>query len=601
MSRLAVARAYFIERFFAALEGDPELVGLTQPAELFDGAGALAVSADEAGFARIPSPAAVQRRAAVASGVPREHLERFGRVLARALGQIATAGPIGADRLAAMAERFCPYIHHQPGERFLPVDMADYLRVKELGLESKLYTAAGQRSLAGDIAGALFENPEVWNAPPPSGDPYVAKVPFLAAVGVGAALPGFPQTSLKFGQLDLSAADVRLSPSRMLPTIYAEAKTVYGALRVNRAYGAAASGRGRFAPLRNNRIHADPLLGEHRLVATVGNTTIAATTGAGAGTADGLMLVYHLFYGLDDGARRHPGLLATNREFHHLAMGLLFERIATAAEDARPSLVFTCRGPDLVKVMPFPHSSLVTLDHAGELDASGDHVVGYSETAGERRRRRIELKQEAMDASQEASEHRQSSEDEQAAANAAAASAAALGAAAAAAGVPPAAALLFLLAALLALLGKLRGDSHDDEAALLEKKAGEADLDAQGQLEEEEKRRREEREQQPGSDLAWYGKPPGPRKAVIKIIPHGTDRNLYGLRADGPDTLAIDDDPALREMLAWWSFPGGVGYQFDCPGARDAAGSSLRSYFDLFLRKLIELREAQALVSYFGP
>jgi len=597
MSRLDVVRAFFIERFFAALESDAEFAGLAQPAELFDGAGRLAVTADAAGFARIPSPEAIRRRAATAPGAERADLERFGRALGRALREISAAGPLDSARVAKLAERFCPYVHHQLGQRFLPVSMADYLRVQGLGLQSKLYTATGQRSLIGDIPGALFENPEVWNAPPASPAPYTAKVPFVAAVGVGGAVAGFPQTSLKFGALDLSAADVCLAPARMPPTIYVEAKTVYGALRLNGAYQAAAAGGGRFAPLRNNRIHQDPVLGDRRLELAGAATTLAATAVSGA--EDGLLLIYHLFYGLDDGARRWPGVLATNREFHHLAIALAFDSLAGALDGGVPSLTFTSEGPDRVGVTPWSHPGLFRFDHQGARADDGDHVVGFSRTAGARRRARIELKQRALEAQQEAAAERGEAEDTKAQGNAAAAGAGVLGAGALGAGVPAAAALLFALAALLVLLSHAMAADGNQRAADLEHSAG-ADDSAADKLAEDQDEEKRSLEEDRQNDVAWYEAPPGPRRARLEVIPHGADRNLYGLRADGPDTLAIDDDPALREMLAWWAFPGGVGYQFDCPGARDAAGSSFRSYFDLFLRKLVELREAHSLVTYFG-
>jgi len=98
------------------------------------------------------------------------------------------------------------------------------------------------------------------------------------------------------------------------------------------------------------------------------------------------MIVYHGFYPVDDVVRRKPTIGATNREFHHLAMGLLLpdERDDTdlaqlLASVALPNtgFVFTCTGPDHVRMMPLNHPFLTKVNDRGQPDPSGNHMVVY--------------------------------------------------------------------------------------------------------------------------------------------------------------------------------------------------------------------------------
>jgi hypothetical protein len=110
-------------------------------------------------------------------------------------------------------------------------------------------------------------------------------------------------------------------------------------------------------------------------------------TGGGIPPAEGpLMIVYHGFYPIDDVARRRPTIGATDREFHHLAMGILSlvegERNLPAGRHAaalrQAGYVFTCEGPDLVRMMPIDHPFLTKLDDRGRADPNGSHIVVFS-------------------------------------------------------------------------------------------------------------------------------------------------------------------------------------------------------------------------------
>jgi hypothetical protein len=106
----------------------------------------------------------------------------------------------------------------------------------------------------------------------------------------------------------------------------------------------------------------------------------------------------------------------------------------------------------------------------------------------------------------------------------------------------------------------------------------------------------------PGTTQSTGGSTPA-RTFDLTLIPNFHDRNLYGLRSSGDQTLEIVDDANAQEMLGWLAFPGGIGYQFnrEVPGGEDVAGSSLRNYFDLFTKKINEVHEALNAVTYFEP
>ncbi|MGH8603072.1 MAG: hypothetical protein ACREXR_09980, partial [Gammaproteobacteria bacterium] len=150
------------------------------------------------------------------------------------------------------------------------------------------------------------------------------------------------------------------------------------ALRTNRHYVMTATGGGRFQALRHNRIHADPLRPE---TATVDRQKLASSSHLN----DPVMLLFHSFYPADDGARRTNNGTGTNREFHHLAVGLLFpaarETRRLAAEALRRNgLLFVSRSPTEAQVIPLLHPSLLLVDDAGRESTEGSHPVIFANT-----------------------------------------------------------------------------------------------------------------------------------------------------------------------------------------------------------------------------
>ncbi len=94
-----------------------------------------------------------------------------------------------------------------------------------------------------------------------------------------------------------------------------------------------------------------------------------------------LIIVYHGFYPIDDVARRRPTIGATNREFHHLAMGILTAETTNPDIDnpiRRSTYMFSCAGPDRVHMMPINHPFLSKLNDHGQPDPNGSHIVLFS-------------------------------------------------------------------------------------------------------------------------------------------------------------------------------------------------------------------------------
>jgi hypothetical protein len=166
---------------------------------------------------------------------------------------------IGLTEGRAFAAAFAPVVRHPDDQTFFPAAVDDILNFQDGTLTARYYSSAGQSPLSGRIYDLMFENPEIPAASNLPQEPYRSRVPFVATVGVGLSDPGYPTTSLATGSLDLASADARLTPGRLQPTLYAEIKRLPGAIVLNQLYQQAARAPGRFAPLRNNRIHLDPL------------------------------------------------------------------------------------------------------------------------------------------------------------------------------------------------------------------------------------------------------------------------------------------------------------------------------------------------------
>jgi|GEM_PF-4880214 len=263
MTRLETIRTYFVERFFATLTNDPALVGLHYPAELFDANGNFIVSPDLGGFVRIPSFANLQQRIAAAAGQERDDLTTFLQILHRAYNQI-TGGldELGFGQGQQIAFSYAPVVRHPDSQTYFPAPVGGILNYQDGTLVARYYSKSGQSALSGRVFDLMFENPEIPTISNLPVMPYQSRVPFVATVGVGPTDPGFPTTPLSTGTLDLTASDARLIPGRMAPILYAEIKRLPGAIILNQSYQGVALMPGRFASLRNNRIHLDPLLSQ---------------------------------------------------------------------------------------------------------------------------------------------------------------------------------------------------------------------------------------------------------------------------------------------------------------------------------------------------
>ena len=607
MSRLQTIRTYFVERFFATLVSDPAMATLRHPAELFDAQGHFAVPADLGGFVRIPGFANLEQRIAAApAGQECDDLTKFLQIMRRAYNQI-TGGLdeiAFADAQAAVA-RFAPIVRHPDDQVYFPAAVDQYLNFQDGTLTARFDSSAGQSALSGRVYDLLFENPAVPAASNLPMAPYVSRVPFVATVGLGTSGPGYPATPLSAGKLDLGASDVRLTPGRLPPTLYAEVKRLPGAIVLNRLYNQAAQMPGRFSALRNNRLHLDPLASAAGANRPADRNT--ATVGGDVPPATGpVMIVYHGFYPVDDTARRRPTVGATDREFHHLAMGVL---VATgrdqnhqlprtpAAVSRETSYVFACGGPDLVRMFPIDHPFLTKVNDHGQPDPNGFHVVIYS----------VMQSPSGWTYGDQPSDGNKSLIQDSVAKDAPFGGrllggftvvliGAGIGLAFGPVGALVGAAIALVVYVVISLFCLLFGcGSHDNDQF---QQSPAFDPPSSGNT----------FTLSSSNDLSPAGvsQPSGgatpSRTFDLRLIPHFYDRNLYGLLASGNNTLKIVDNASDQETLAWHAFPAGIGYQFDraVPGAIDISGSSIRNYFDLFLRKLEEVNEAQGAVTYFS-
>lgn len=597
MSRLDTIRTYFIERFLALLTSDPEFSGLSEPSELFGTGGAWDVPANALGFVRIPTLRALDKRiASVSSAAQKAELERFRRGLARTLHQLfGSLADVPAEVVLNWAARFSPMVRHPDTQKYWPVDVGRYLGVDDRTLQARYYDANGDQRLAGRLYELMFENPTLWAGAGATKEPFVARVPFVATIGIDASVSPFPTSPLTAGHLNLPAADARLTPDSMPPTIFVEVKSLVAALQVNRHYTQTAEAGGRFQALRHNRIQTDPLLSGD--VADNARPEVLMATRVG----DPVMLIFHGFYPADDGARRVADGTGTNREFHHLAVGLLaFSKDDLAGPNLpRKGLLFTSRSPTAAHVLPLGHPSLHFVDKGGNEHVAGSHPVIFANTltiqgyapSGDNvdTDRLIENALEALD---------YDLDDWQwwvglassAAAGAASGSPYGWGGAAIGAAVG---ALAYVVAW---LLKKVFSGSEDRTQEWTEQDPW---LGMRGSSSYQQSSTNDIGP--PGTTLQTGGTKPG-RSYELKMIPHFPDDNLYGLDFASGDTFRVVEDAARRETLAWHAFEGGIGYQFErpLPGRSEVAGTSIRSYFDVFLRKYLELRTAQSEVSYFG-
>jgi hypothetical protein len=412
----------------------------------------------------------------------------------------------------------------------------------------------------------------------------------MDTIGREPPLPGYPTTLLSLGRLNLPAADARFTPGQMPPVIYAEIKAVRGALRSNALYQQAAAMPGRFAALRNNRLHADPWLGSQ-------SSAFKADQVGRSGDAS--MVVYHGFYPADDEARRHRRPGATNREFHHLAVGLLFPSYVARSHQNQGHenvTVFVCRGPDMVRMMPLSHPFVQKVNSAGHNSPNGRHVVVFSILQSPNG---YNYANEPSDANKDIIVDSVGKSAPWKGRILGGLTFIAIGAAAGApfgpVGALIGAAIALVVYILISLICYLFGcGEHDDEQwqQKIPPQPGSGGTFGQALSNDIAP---------PGVATTSGGAKPA-RTFELKMIPHFPDLNLYGLNADGAGTLRIVEDPAQKEMLAWHAFPAGIGYQFDraVPGNEDVSGSSLRNYFDLFVKKALEVNAAQQDVVYFG-
>jgi|GEM_PF-5072756 len=319
------------------------------------------------------------------------------------------------------------------------------------------------------------------------------------------------------------------------------------------------------------------------------------------------MIVYHGFYPVDDVVRRKPTIGATNREFHHLAMGLLLpdERDDTdlaqlLASVALPNtgFVFTCTGPDHVRMMPLNHPFLTKVNDRGQPDPSGNHMVVYC----------IVMSPSGWQYNDQPDDANKSIIQDSVAKNApwqgrllggvtfvgfgAGIGLAAGGPIGAAIGAVVALVIYILISVFCFLFGCGSGDNNQFQQSPAFDPPSTGNSYTQSAT----------------NDLAPTGVSQSSGGATpartfdLQLVPHFYDRNLYGLLAGGNATLQISDNASDQEMLAWHAFPAGVGYQFNraVPGAIDISGSSIRNYFDLFVKKYEEVSQAAQAVTYFG-
>jgi hypothetical protein len=581
MTRLTTIRTALIERFMTNLTGHPEFPGTTQPAELFDASGLFNVTADQAGFLRLPTVVGLQKRIDAAQGDEQAQLQRFQQILADTIA--AWFGPLGGGsdpefrRSAIMA--LAPVIRHPDQQAFWPADVAHLLTYSDPVLDARLYAPSGRTPIERKLAQRLFEEaPSLAYAHGP-GNPFASRMPFVATIGVEGGAGGYPGAPLSAGRLNLSAADARLNPSRLPPTLYAEVKAIGATLRLNRDFTGMARLAGGFKPLQHNRLHADPLAAMNR------REPMSVMDHA-------ILTVYHAFYPADDAARRLADGTGTNREFHHLAVGLLD---LNQPRFEAPRLLFVSSGPGEARVLPLNHPSLERVDDTGRPAPDGLHPVIYAGTLSPQDYSFEPNKDLFKDSAKEGLDFTPEDGEWWLGLG----SAIVVGASAGASGGPIGALVgagLGLVIFLLAwALKKLFGGSKSRQKELTELKpwpgvvTGPYTKSAQTDL------------GPPGATAGSGGMAPG-RAYDLKIIPTFPDDNLYGLQFAGGDMCRIIDNPDHAETLAWLGFEGGIGYQFErpIPGRSDRAGSSIQNYFDLFTRKFLDLQKASAEVVYFG-
>ncbi|MEU7183569.1 MULTISPECIES: hypothetical protein [Streptomyces] len=600
MSRLDTIRTYFIERFFDLLTGNPRFAGLTEPAELFDAGGRFDVPATATGFVRIPTATALRTRIiATTDPAKKQQLEQFLEVLEETLadffGLLGTGSGI-QDSVVGVAARCAPVVRHPDTQAYWPVDIGRYLGFDDGVLRGRLYGPGGSRPIGQNAFQVLFDNPVLWQTPADGDDPAGGRIPFTATIGIDTDVPPYPASPLTAGRLNLPAGDARLNPGRLSPMLFSEIKSPEAASRLNRHYNATAARGGRFVELRNNRVHADPVQ-EVRFPRNGGEP---------------LMFVYHAFYPADDGARRLTDGSGSNREFHHLAVGLLMSRFpggagaGLAGLDGRTAeglsgLLFVSTSPTTAKVVPVSHPSLTFVDDAGHESPDGLHPVVFANTLAVQGLQisAVEINtSQAMEGGKDALDYDPGSDWQW---WAGLGSAAAVGALAGVAGGPVLAAigaaiavLVFLLAWLLKKL--FGGDKNRKKQPTEGEPWPTADL-----VHQQYQSPGTQDIGPPGVVSQTGGGTPG-RAYTLRNIPHFPGDNLYGLAFAGADTFKIIDDADRRETLAWRTFEGGVGYQFTrpAPGRSDASGTSLRNYFELFTQKYEELRTALDQVIYFG-
>ena len=602
MNRLDTIRTYFIERFFILLTGYPELVGLTEPAELFDTGGSFNVPANSSGFVRMPSLDGLQKRIdAAASPEQKDALERFKRILTSTLEQLfGSVAATNREIAEQTARQLAPIIRHPDNQTYWPVDVGNYLNYDDGTLRSRYYAQTGEQPLAGNLFSIMFNNPSVWSsAPNLPKKPFETHIPFAATVGIDGSVSPYPVSPLTAGRLNLPAADARLVPGRLQPTIFAEIKSLAAAVRTNLHYTSTAAAGGRYSPLRHNRIHADPVLRKLRDVSIRAPLTPIqeATTGH---FVDPIMLMFHSFYPADDGARRKGDGTGTNREFHHLAVGLLFTQsvgdIAVVRRGRR--LLFISSSPTEVKVIPLNHPSLRFLDDSGQEHSEGSHPIIFANTLstqGYGWQGEVD-KDPLKDTAKDGLDY--DPDDWQWWVGLA--GAVGLGALAGSPAGPIGAAIgaaVGLIVYLLAwLLKKLFGGKKDRQKEWTEQEPWPGNTTSQQSFQQSAKN-----DIGPsGTTSETGGAKPG-RSYTLKMIPHFPENNLYGLAFAGGDNFRIIDDQSNKETLAWLAFEGGIGYQFDrpLPGRAESAGTSVQNYFELFLEKFIDLQKAEAEVVYF--
>ena len=571
MARLDTIRQYFIEQFVAAIgNGVAAYPGMSNPAELFTG-GTFNVTPDATGFKRIPSLQNLASRIAAASDpTVKSELQNFLGIVESATGLLTFGlGPTMVSELAELASKFAPQIRQNQRITFWPMAVDDYLNYDDGTLQGCFYDASGRTPLQGQIFNVMFQNPSLASdtfAQPP----YEKRVPFAATVGIDPSVPAYPVSPLNVGQLNLTAADSRLYPGAVAPTLYAEIKNMVQAPVIDAAYQTAAWA-GRFAELRNNRLQNDPAPGPTQQSAQISDVAIETVP---------FMLVYHAFYAVDDEARKTKSLEATNREGHHLAAGILLAWLPER-KTGTPTYLFFCAGPDDVRVLPFNHPAVKLLSPA---EAGGKHAILYA-TWGTP----LKLVLDNFFSSTAVTISGQ---------NVSVADTIIGGlliAAAIAACFGPVGLVVAAVLVVLALLMIL--------ACLFFISCGQPDSSNPPP---------DQYQPQDPSDgpafqsVSSYLTPSGtgaPGRAFdLELIPHAIDRNLYGLQSGATATFAIENDPSIQQMLGWAAFPGGLGYQVDrpMPGDSERSGSQWRNYFTLFTDKFAEMTHAQSLVSYFG-